>query len=271
MSAALALLCVSSGGGAGAQLRQAAVVCPPTRERIYVDGRGDEAAWAGALTIVSFAVWWEPEPTAPGGETRARLLCAVDGIFFLAEMDDLHLRSSSQRDDDLLWLGDVFELFFKPSADVPAYYEFQVNPANAHLDLYLPRRAADAYARWRGQRDFAWRTAARATEDGWIVEGWIPWDDFAPSGGRPSPGDLWRFALCRYDYGESGTAPRLTSSARLSRADFHRHGEWQTLRFANMVGAEKARDGTGASAEPESGNVGVGAATGVGDRGAGSQ
>lgn len=130
-----------------------------------------------------------------------------------------------------LWLGDVFELFFKPR-EAAAYYELQVNPANARLDIHLPHRAPDAYERWRSSRPFAWETAVQTSAAGWVVEGRIPWSDFAPTGGRPSAGDTWRFALCRYDY-TAGAEPVLTSNAPLTRTDFHRTEEWLELRFSN--------------------------------------
>ena len=37
-------------------------------------------------------------------------------------------------------------------------------------------------------------------DEGWTVEGRIPWRDLAPTGGRPNIGEIWKFALCRGDY-----------------------------------------------------------------------
>ncbi len=201
--------------------------CRRARGDIVVDGAAAEAAWSAADPIDGFAAWWIGGE--PGG-TSARLLCDDEALYFHATMVDVDVVSSSTIDDDRLWLGDVFELFFEPAGD-GGYYEFQVNPANARLDLYLPRRTADAYDRWKSARDFGWRTATRRSEAGWEVEGRIPWSDFTPTGGAPVAGATWRFALCRYDYaGEA--APLLSCQARLTRPDFHRRSEWGRLRFA---------------------------------------
>ena len=65
----------------------------------------------------------------------------------------------------------------------------------------------------------------------WTVEGRIPWSAFQPTGGKPKPGDEWRFAICRYDYGPEGTQPVLMSSAPLTQPSFHRHEDYGKLRF----------------------------------------
>src|SRR5262249_60499786 len=69
------------------------------------------------------------------------------------------------------------------------------------------------------------------TDRGWSVEGKIPWSAFAPTGGRPKPGETWLFALCRYDYGPEGTEPPLMSSAPLTQPNYHRYEDYGRLTF----------------------------------------
>ena len=38
----------------------------------------------------------------------------------------------------MLWHNDVFELFFRPDAAKPGYYEFQVNAAGTMFDMFYP-------------------------------------------------------------------------------------------------------------------------------------
>jgi hypothetical protein len=66
---------------------------------------------------------------------------------------------------------------------------------------------------------------------GWTAEGRIPWSAFAPSGGKPKPGDRWRFALCRYDFSVAFDHPELSSTAPLTRSDFHRYEDYGELVF----------------------------------------
>lgn len=63
------------------------------------------------------------------------------------------------------------------------------------------------------------------------MEGFLPWDDFAASGGRPAAGAQWRFALCRYDYSVAFESPELSSSAPLTKPDFHRYEDYGRLEF----------------------------------------
>ena len=154
-------------------------------------------------------------------------------------MTDKELRAFGTKHNDMLWNGDVFELFFKPEVDKPAYYEFQVNPKSVVLELQFPERGFSfeklaakpplgmiAVAQLKGTLD------QPGDEDtSWHVEGKIPWTIFAPSGGKPKVGDTWRFALCRYDYGKEGTEPITTSSAPLTKPNFHRHEDYGQLIF----------------------------------------
>ncbi len=130
--------------------------------------------------------------------------------------------------NDMLWLGDVFELFLKPDESKPSYYEFQVNPKSVLLELPFAERGEDfkkvaalptlglsAVAVVDGTLD---QTGDR--DRGWTVEGRIPWSAFVRSGGRPAPGAAWRFAVCRYDYGPDGTEPGAHQLGSVAAAEF---------------------------------------------------
>lgn len=223
-----------------------ALIDPPVTRKVLcrradtppkLDGVADEPAWARAGVIDRFPTFWKGQD--PGATTRARLLWNDDALYFAAEMTDAELRSFGSRRNDKLWNGDVFELFFKPSTDRPEYYEFQVNPKSVILELAFPRRGHD-FDELAAQPPMGFQAVARVdgtldrsgdADRGWTVEGRIPWSLFAPTGGRPRPGDAWAFALCRYDYGPEGTEPILTSSAPLRRPSFHRYEDYGTLNF----------------------------------------
>jgi hypothetical protein len=256
LSCLLALACVhftragyeSLGEQAAAAIKSAPEEPPVTREAAcrragkppVIDGKLDDPAWAGADVIDRFPAFWKNADTGPG--TRARLVWDDDALYFAATMTDAELRSFGTKHNDTLWEGDVFELFFKPVADRPEYYEFQVNPRSVLLELAFPRRGFDfATLAARPPLGMSAVATVEGTLDrpgdrdrGWTVEGRIPWSVFAPTGGRPRPGDAWLFALCRYDYGPAGTAPVLMSSAPLTRPSFHRYEDYGRLLFRGM-------------------------------------
>src|SRR5262249_21166313 len=103
---------------------------------IRVNGVLDDLAWEGAQLLTDFAVYWQKRK--PRTKTTARLLWDNRYLYFAAEMEDHDLFALTKERNGKTWEDDVFELFFKPSADKLPYYEFQVNALNTQLELFLP-------------------------------------------------------------------------------------------------------------------------------------
>lgn len=238
--AVLILLASGFAGLAGRAVAEPPVTrkasCAWASEAPKLDGKLDDACWRDAKAVTDFAALWLGE-SRPG--TRARLAWDDEALYYAAEMDDAELRAFGRNRNDHLWEGDVFEMFFKPREDQPAYYEFQVNPLTTVFEVAFPKRGALDHA-FRDEPPLGHEAAVvlRGTldrtgdvDEGWTVEGRIPWSAFAPTGGRPKVGDAWRFALCRYDYGPEGTKPALMSSAPLTVPNFHRYEDYGVLHF----------------------------------------
>lgn len=206
-----------------------------------LDGKLDDQCWADAKPITDFAAFWIGE-SRPG--TRALLAWDDDYLYYAGEMTDAELRAAGRNRNDHLWEGDVFELFLKPREDQPAYYEFQANPLATVFEVAFPRRAPLGHAfREEPVLGNEAAVAIRGTldrpgdvDEGWTVEGRIPWSAFRSTGGRPKPGDAWKFAVCRYDRGAEGTKPITMSSAPLTQLSFHRYEDYGVLRFVDATG-----------------------------------
>src|SRR6266699_3473381 len=124
--------------------------CRWTEERINIDGVADEPCWANAQSIDNFQMFWKKDgERKPIHSTKARLLWDREYIYFFAEMEDADLFADVTQHNGRIWDNDVFELFFKPADDKPGYFEFQVNAAGAILDMFLPRRGAGGYQRFK--------------------------------------------------------------------------------------------------------------------------
>src|SRR5262249_9423460 len=129
---------------------QAAVAEPPAEDEcrwasgpITIDGKADEDAWKHAQVIDNFYLpWLGPKARKARTATKARLLWDREYLYFHADMEDSDLYADVTEHDGPTWDNDVFELFFKPGADKPGYYEFQVNAAGTIMDMFLPRRGA---------------------------------------------------------------------------------------------------------------------------------
>jgi glucose/arabinose dehydrogenase len=224
----------------------AAFECRWTDTPIKIDGKADEEAWKHAQTIDNFYLpWLGKNARAAKTKTTAKLLWDREYLYFFADMEDTDLYADVKEHDGMLWDNDVFELFFKPTDDKPGYYEFQVNAAGAVLDMFLPRRGAGGYKRFKSDGDFHIdaKVVLRGTlnnwtdkDEGWSVEGRIPWKDFLRTGGRPEAGETWKFTLCRYDYSVDFEGPELSTCAPLKKPDFHAFEDYASLKF---VGPDK--------------------------------
>ena len=226
----------------GFPLESGAVECRRATSPILIDGLPNDAAWRDAQVIGNFTQTWVAPNHPAKSRTTARLLWDDQNLYFLAEMDDLDVFADITRHNGDLWNNDVFELFLKPSATGLGYYEFEINPNNATLEVYFPSRGSGGLRRWAKPDAFHLETKVTMRggstlnnpsdrDIGWVVEGRIPWSDFAPTGGKPNVGDEWRFALCRFDFSVQNEQPEMSSSAPLKEAQFHRYEDYTVLKF----------------------------------------
>ncbi|MFL5241837.1 MAG: carbohydrate-binding family 9-like protein [Gemmataceae bacterium] len=211
--------------------------------KIKIDGKIDEVAWDKAQVIDGFQVFWQSRK--PRTATKARLIWDDSYLYFAADMEDTDLYADITERNGMTWYNDVFELFFKPSAEKLPYYEFQVNAANTPLEIYFPSRGSGGYRRFAPLTRLGMESEVklrgtlndfRDKDDGWTVEGRIPWTGFKETGGKPSAGDLWLFSLCRYDYSTAFEHPELSSTSPVLGGDFHRYEDYNSLKF---IGPEK--------------------------------
>ena len=211
-------------------------VCRWASKPPVLDGKLDDPCWQQAKVIDHFAAYWNKTPRSG---TRAFLVWDDEAIYYAGSMTDAEVRAFGTHRNDTLWDGDVFELFLKPSAGRPEYFEFQGNPRGFVFEMAFSRRGQHPEPYSKGP---VLGTKAVTVVDGtldhpgdkdkgWTIEGRIPWSAFALTGARPKPGDSWLFAICRYDYGPEGTEPIQMSSAPLTQLSFHHYEDYGTLRF----------------------------------------
>jgi glucose/arabinose dehydrogenase len=214
---------------------------------ITLDGKAEEPAWSKAPVIDRFVTPWPKEGPIPATQaTRARLLWDGQYLYFFADMDDHDLFADITEHDGQTWLNDVFEIFLKPAFDKTGYYEFEISPAGTKFDIFIPERNAQKYEEIVKKEIFTWETAIvrRGTlnergdrDEGWSVEGRIPWIDLIACGGRPVADEAWQFALCRGNYEQKKL--ELTTIAPLTLPDFHQHEAYPRIRFVGPTETTK--------------------------------
>jgi glucose/arabinose dehydrogenase len=228
--------------------------CRWTEAPITIDGKLHEAAWKHAQVIDHFYLpWLGKNARAARTATKARLLWDREYIYFAAEMEDTDLYADVTEHNGETGKNDAFELLLKPAVDKSGYYDFQVNAAGTIFDLFLPRRGAGGARRFKNDAEFHVQAKVhldgtlnnwRDKDRGWSVEGRIPWTDFLRTGGRPEPGEQWKFALCRYDYSVDLDGPELSTCAPLktnATPNFHFYEDYATLRFVGPSERDAAK------------------------------
>ena len=164
---------------------------------------------------------------APQQATSVRVAWSAEELRVLFHAEDTHAWATLTERDAPLYEEEVVEVFLDPVGDLESYFEIEVNPLNAVLDLVL-RRNRSGYV-----QDFAWRcaglrTAVVKTATAWTVELAIPFRSLVAE--PPRAGDCWRVNFCRIDR-PPGVPRELSSWSPAGRASFHTPKRFGTLRF----------------------------------------
>ena len=215
--------------------------CHYTDLPVAIDGDFDKPVWRRAEPVEFYV---PPTGKQPLSKTEAGLLWDRDYLYVGFKAYDKDIFSYLTERDSNTCSEDVLEVFFNTFPDEEPYYNFEINALNTIFDAYnLRRHTAGGGHRWK-RWDCAGLVSAvkivgTINEPGDVDEYWglemaIPFSSLNLGGNkRPEEGQNWTFHLARYDY--SVYLPdgvELSSSARLSKADFHRYEEWDTLAFA---------------------------------------
>ena len=170
---------------------------------------------------------WRARPQLNFRPGQVQFGWRTDALWLFAEFAGKG-NTTAERDGQDLWvLGDVLELFVA-LAEAPDYREMHVAPTGLTLQLHFPNseaikemRAAKAAPR-NYAAEYGWRAWTRNFDDRWQILAKLP----LPL----TTGAELDIACGRYDYG-SGKAV-ISSTAPLTKADFHRRPEWHRASLA---------------------------------------
>ena len=184
----------------------------------------DAAPWPDlpALTLAETVTGREPQQP-----TRLRLGWTPDELRVLFHCADTHAWATMTERDAPLYEEEVIEVFLDPVGDLKSYFELEVNPLNAVLDLVL-RRNRSGYA-----KDFSWRcddlrTAVRTTPSSWMAELAIPFRSLVAD--APQSGARWRANFFRIDR-PPGMPRELSAWAPTRCGTFHIPERFGVLEF----------------------------------------
>ena len=165
---------------------------------------------------------------APRQATRVWAVWDEEEMRVLIRAEDTHISATLTGRDAPLYTEEVVEVFLDPVGDGECYFEIEVNPLNAVLDLVL-RRNRSGY-----KKDFAWqcenlRTCVRREAAAWSAEMAIPFRSLAAA--PPQPGDKWRGNFARIDR-PPGIPRELTAWSPTGFANFHVPERFGVIEFS---------------------------------------
>lgn len=154
-------------------------------------------------------------------------------VLVFARMTDDCCFTGATGDNQRLWeLGDVFEMFVK-DAERQEYFEFHITPRGHRLQLRFPNNAAVGQLRSREVKladfmidEIAFNFKVRDTANGWEAFAELPNELF---GWDKTPGHALLASFSRYDYGDKGDDPVLSSTSDHVELNYHRQEEWKRL------------------------------------------
>lgn len=164
---------------------------------------------------------------APQQATSVQAGWTADELRVLFHCEDTHIAATLTERDAPLWKEEVVEVFVDPVGDLAAYFEIEVNPLNAVLDLVL-RRNRSGYV-----SDTAWnceglRTAVQKTETTWTAELAIPFRSLIAE--PPKVGAQWRANFLRIDR-PPGVPRELSAWSPTGRPFFHMPERFGVIEF----------------------------------------
>lgn len=193
-----------------------------TGQPIRVDGKLDEAAWAGARPVGAFVNNRDGSPSPI--RTEAKILYSDRFLYFAFRNVDENIWATMTRRDAHLWQEEVVEVFLQADPRQTSYIELEVNPLGAMLDIFLlDIRKPLHYESWNSEK-LQWAVQVHGAVDGkpgdkeWTCEIALPLEDVVPAPNTPpAPGDRWRLNLYRVE-----KLPKPASLAwSPTRKDFH--------------------------------------------------
>jgi len=142
-------------------------------DKITIDGRLDEPAWAGASRAIEFTQK-EPEEGEPASEaTDVGVLYDSDNLYFgivARDREAGHIIISELKKDFNVDNGDSFQIVLDTFHDERNAYHFIINPAGAKWDAQIANEGREVNQSWDG----VWYVKSHVGDDGWTAEIAIP-------------------------------------------------------------------------------------------------
>ena len=167
-----------------------AIICPHTEAWDGSSLDGLAGCWSAAGRVY-LADNVSGRPPVWGTEVRVGRHQEELLVLFICQDPDPSA-TFTQRDDPL-WEEDVVEVFIDPFGDLDCYFEFEINPLNTVLDVFIRR------VRGGLRKDFSWNCEGLRTATGLLAYGWVAGLAIPFKGLGECNLSRWRINFCRIE------------------------------------------------------------------------
>lgn len=188
--------------------------------------------------VLTFKQAWLEENSADFRPAKAELYPNKTGLQIVLTFEDEEIYNDATGFNQYaLKLGDVAEIFVAVPGE-PAYWELHITPNNHRLQLAWDKQRFESAKKgiltledcMVADPEFIQSAVTVDTaENRWQTTVFLPWKSIdLPDGQEIYTLEL---AFCRYDASRSQEKATLSSTAPLSKADYHRRHEWDVIQL----------------------------------------
>ena len=160
-----------------------------------VDGKLDEACWQTLPKVTTFYSFYSTVPVPAASKTDFQLAYDDKGVYLAIRLHEPNMdklkATITDRGSAELWMDDSAEIYFDPAATAVGFRKFVINSLGTQAGVFQ-LDGANVDTTWCPD---GWHVATSKDDKGWYAELFFP---YSVLGRTPKPGDLWRFALCRF-------------------------------------------------------------------------
>jgi hypothetical protein len=210
------------------------IVAPMVRDMPRIDGRLDDAVWAGAARVTGF-IQTEPHNGEEATQTtEVYIAYTAEALLIgarLADSEPARIVATEYRRDARLDADDSFEIFLDTFHDRRNTFYFATNPVGAKRDGLINNEGSVLNWEWDG----VWDVACSRGPEGWIAEFAIP---FSTLRFRPGSPEGWGL-----NFGRLVARSREQSYWAPLDRDLGYYAKWRVSEYGTLQGLTGARRG----------------------------
>jgi hypothetical protein len=190
-------------------------LCHQAANPIKIDGKLNEASWKNAEWTDFFVDIEGDKKPLPLQKTRAKMLWDHQYLYIAAVIEEEHIWAYQDKNDQIVFHENDFEVFIDPDGDSKNYYELEINAINNSFDLFLPktyRNGGHAQLHWN-IHDLKSAVKVEGTvndpsdvDQRWTLEIAIPLTSLSTDEVKaiiPTDGSVWRINFSRVNWQHS--------------------------------------------------------------------